>query len=217
MSLNPTTPIIYLITDGTTTTESVKTLGFDSILKLIKAAVAEKISLVQLREKQLNARLLYELTKQAAHITAGSETRLIVNDRADIAHTAGADGVQLTNISLRASVIRKNFPKNFLIGVSTHSLTEAQTAREEGADFAVFGPVFDTPSKRTYGKPVGVEKLKEVSETLSPFPVIAIGGIELSNLKETFQNGASGIAAIRLLNNATNLHDVVHSIRDSAH
>lgn len=215
MSFNPTKPIIYLITDGTTTTESVKTHGFDSILKLIRAAVREKISLIQLREKQLNARLLYELTKQAAQITDGSETRLIVNDRADIARAAGADGVQLTGISLHASVIRKSFPKDFLIGISTHSLTEAKTARDEGADFAVFGPVFDTPSKRIYGKPLGVKKLKEASVILSPFPLIAIGGIDLSNLKETFQNGASGIAAIRLLNDATDMHETVRTIRNS--
>ena len=212
MSFNQTKPIIYLITDGTLTTESVSSHGFTSILELISAAVSVNIPLIQLREKQLPARLLYELTKQVAQITKKSETRLLVNDRADIAHAADADGVQLTTLSLQASVIRKNFPKDFIIGVSTHSFAEAQTAYNEGANFAIFGPVFDTPSKRAYGKPVGVEKLKEVSALL-PFPVIAIGGIDLSNAKEVFQNGAGGIAAIRLLNDAANLHDTVRSIR----
>lgn len=211
MSLNPIKPIIYLITDGTLTAQSVSTHGFDSVLELIRAAVSAKISLIQLREKQLPACLLYELTKQAAQITKESETRLLVNDRADIALAAGADGVQLTTVSLPTSIIRKFFPRDFIIGVSTHSFSEAQTAYNESADFAVFGPVFDTPSKRAYGKPVGLEKLKEVSAL--PFPIIAIGGIDLSGVKEIFQNGASGIATIRLLNNAANLHDTAQAIK----
>jgi thiamine-phosphate pyrophosphorylase len=213
MSFNQTKPIIYQITDGTLTDESVSTHGFDSILELIRIAVSEKISMIQLREKNLSARVLFELTKQAAQITKGTESRLLVNDRADIALAAEADGVQLTSVSLPTAIIRKTFPCDFLIGVSTHSLIEAQTAFDEGADFAVFGPVFDTPSKRIYGKPVGLEKLKDVSDALKPFPVIAIGGIDLTNAKATLQNDASGIAAIRLLHDATNLHDVIQSIK----
>lgn len=213
MSFNQTKPIICLITEGNLTKESALTYGFDSVLEIIRIAVYEKISLIQLREKHLPARLLYELTKQAAQITNGTETRLLVNDRADISITAGADGVQLTSVSLPSSIIRKTFPRDFIIGVSTHSLTEAQTARDEGADFALFGPTFDTPSKRIYGKPVGLGKLKEVSDTLKPFPIIAIGGIDLANVKATFQNGAGGIATIRLLNDAANLHDAVQLIK----
>jgi thiamine-phosphate pyrophosphorylase len=94
-----------------------------------------------------------------------------------------------------------------------HEAVSQQVAALKVSWCAVLGPIFDTPSKRIYGKPIGLEKLKEVSETLSPFPIIAIGGIDLENTKEVFENGARGIAAIRLLNNRANLHDIVQSIK----
>jgi len=150
----------------------------------------------------LHARVLFELVARAAEITRGSRTRLLVNDRSDIARAAGADGVHLTTQSLPADVVRKIFGAEFLIGVSTHSLEEARLARAAGADFVVFGPVFE---KRGYGAPQGVDKLAEVTRALGEFPVVAIGGITLDNVDECFQAGARGIAAIRLLNDAENL------------
>ena len=143
----------------------------------------------------------------------GSATRLLVNDRADIALAAGADGVHLAATSLSASVIRRNFPKNFLIGVSTHSLAEAQAAQDNGADFAVFGPVFDTPSKRAYGQPLGLDKLREAAQSLRKIPLLAIGGITLENLDNTLRAGTKGIAAIRLFNNTATLASLINSIR----
>ncbi|HZI47054.1 MAG TPA: thiamine phosphate synthase, partial [Pyrinomonadaceae bacterium] len=97
----------------------------------------------------------------------------------------------------------------FLIGASTHSLAEARTASAAGADFVVFGPVFETESKRVYGPPQGLDKLREVTRELGEFPVLAIGGITLENVGECFEAGASGVAAIRLLNDAENLENLV--------
>jgi thiamine-phosphate pyrophosphorylase len=213
MPFNPTKPIIYLITDGNLTNRSVSTRSYKQTLDLITAAVSAKISLIQIREKQLSARNLYSLVQQAASITNNTETKLLVNDRADIALATNANGVHLTTVSLRTTIIRQSFPESFIIGVSTHSLAEAQTARDEGADFAVFGPVFDTISKRAYGAPVGLEKLKETTRALAPFPILALGGISLENVAKTFQCGASGIAAISLLNDASNLAEKVQAIR----
>jgi len=214
MFRNQTKPIVYLITEGSLTNEiAVSQKGFKPILDLISSAVLAKVSLIQIREKNLSANFLYELTKQAAKITHKTETRLLVNDRADIALAANADGVNLTTLSLRAEIIRKHFSKNFIIGVSTHSIAEAMRAKENGADFALLGPIFDTPSKRQYGSPLGLDKLKEVSETLCDFPVIGIGGVALENARQVFQHGASGIAAIRLLNDAENLKSRVLSIQ----
>lgn len=167
---------------------------------MVERAVAAEISLVQIREKSLSARVLYELTTRAAAITRGTATRLLVNDRFDIARAAGADGVHLTTRSLPAGLIREICGDDFLIGVSTHSLEEALNARAEGADFIVFGPVFETPSKQIYGEPQGLEKLREVAESLASFPVIAIGGISRENADECYRAGASGIAGIRLFN-----------------
>jgi thiamine-phosphate pyrophosphorylase len=181
---------------------------------LVQAAVAAKISLFQIREKSLPARALYELTVRAAEITRGSETRLLINDRSDIARAAGADGVQLTTRSLRAEVVRRMHGAEFLIGVSTHSLEAARDAAHAGADFVVFGPVFETESKRVYGAPLGLEKLREVTSELGEFPVVAIGGITSENVEKCFAAGAKGVAAIRLLNDAAQLKSVADEIRN---
>jgi thiamine-phosphate pyrophosphorylase len=199
-------PIIYPITSGKTSPQtSPDDPQFSEILRLVRAAVDADVPLVQIREKSLHARVLYELVGRAAEITRGSKTRLLVNDRSDIARAAGADGVHLTTQSLPVEVVRNIFGAEFLIGVSTHSLDEARAARVGGADFVVFGPVFETESKRAYGKPQGLDKLAEVTRALGEFPVVAIGGITLDNVDECFQAGARGIAAIRLLNDTETL------------
>lgn len=192
-------PIIYQITNGTSTAKT--TPGdpeFLNILASIRAAVDARVSLFQIREKTLSARVLYELTVRAVEITRGSDTRLLVNDRSDIARAAGADGVHLTSQSLRASVVREAFGSGFLIGVSTHSRDEVLAARDVGADFVVFGPVFDTESKRGFGEPQGLERLRDVCNAARTFPIVAIGGISLENIESCFEAGARGIAAIRL-------------------
>ena len=141
----------------------------------------------------------------AAELTRGSWTHLLVNDRSDIARAAGADGVHLTTQSLPVDVVRKSCGAEFLIGASTHSLDAARAARAAGADFVVFGPVFETESKRAYGQPQGLDKLSEVTRELGEFPVLAIGGVTLENAGACFEAGASGVAAIRLLNDPENL------------
>ena len=216
MALNLQLPIIYLITGGaTTSTSNPFSEDFQHVLALVSTAVSAGVSLIQLREKNLPARSLYELTARAAAITRGTKTRLLVNDRADIARAAGADGVHLTRRSIEASIIRRAFGQDFLIGVSTHSLEEAQEARDGGADFAAFGPVFDTPSKSAYGPPLGLEKLREAARMLSPFPLLALGGITLENGSETIRAGASGVSAIRLFSNPQSLRSVVESLASS--
>lgn len=213
MSLNQLRPILYLITSGTTTSQtSPDSEHFSRILLLIKAAVAANIPLIQIREKNLSARALCELTSRAATLTRGTNTKLLVNDRADIARAAGADGVHLTTQSLPANVIRRSFGEGFLIGVSTHSVEEALTARDQGADFVVFCPVFETESKLPFGEPQGLEKLRHVAAEIDPLPLIAIGGISLENASDCLRAGACGIAAIRLLQNASELSQVVQSI-----
>ncbi len=207
-------PIIYLITSGETTAATTPaSKEFFRILRLTEAAVAANIKLVQLREKNLSARVLYSLTERSAAITRGSQTRLLVNDRADVACAAGANGVHLTSQSLKPEVVRKAFGDRILIGASTHSSAEARQALDSGADFVVFGPVFETTSKRRYGPPVGPEALRKVADELAPFPVLAIGGINQDNLATAFAAGAQGVAAIGLLNHPEQLAEVAEVIR----
>jgi len=183
---------------------------------LIESAVESGISLVQLREKNLSARSLYQLTRRAARLTSQSSTGLLINDRADVARAAGADGVHLTSHSLEAGLIRNCFGDDFIIGVSTHSIAEARAARDQKADFAVFGPVFDTPSKRAFGVPVGTNRLRDASLALKPFPLVAIGGIAHENAALAFAAGASGVAAIRVFGNQENLKETLRAMQRGA-
>lgn len=185
----------YLITDGSVTSETFSA-GTKKILTLIEKAARARISMVQLREKRLTARRLFELTAQAVSILRNSETKLLVNDRADIAFAAGADGVHLTSRSLPASAIRANFPPLFTIGVSTHSYETARAAKAGGADFITFSPIFPTRSKINYGEPQGTEKLAGVVKELGDFPVFALGGVNEKNYREALEAGAAGVAGI---------------------
>ncbi len=202
------TPLTYLITDGTATDANFHWRS-RVILELVQAAIDAGISLIQLREKQLSARLLFELTAAAASVTKDSRTKVLINDRADIAAAAGADGVHLMSISLPASVIRKSFP-GLLIGVSTHSLAETRDGVRQRADFALYGPVFATPGK---GNLVGLEELRRVCDAVKPFPVIGIGGIDASNFESVIDSGAQGFAAIRFLNDPQNLRELTPRLK----
>jgi thiamine-phosphate pyrophosphorylase len=214
MMLNLSKPILYLITRGATDeTSTPESAEFHQILLQISAAVTAGIPLIQIREKRLTSRVLFELAARAADLTRGTATRVLVNDRADIAAGARADGVHLTTQSLEASIIRKTFGNEFLIGTSTHSLAEAEAAKDGGADFIVFGPIFESFSKKKYGPPVGVEALTTVAREVKPFPVLALGGISVNNAKECLRAGASGIAGIGLFGDPERLRSISTEIK----
>lgn len=213
---SPESPLLYLITSGQTTTQTTPTTkDFSGVLQLVKAAVSAGIELVQIREKNLSAGVLYQLATNAAAFTKGSTTKLLINDRADIAAASGAHGVHLTTDSLPITVVRQTFGEEFLIGASTHSLDEAKLARRGSADFVVFGPVFETASKREYGEALGLINLAAVCAELSPFPVLALGGVEIRNVRDCIRAGARGVAAIRMLRSPERLADVAAEIRRS--
>ena len=219
MPLNPPrpqTPLLYLITSGKTTARTTPaTEEFSNVLHLIEAAVVAGIDLVQIREKNLSAQTLYQLSASAAGVTRGSATKLLINDRADIAATTGADGVHLTTQSLATDVVRRTFGDDFLIGVSTHLAPEARAARDNGADFIVFGPVFGTASKSEYGAPQGLSNLEKISLEVSPFPVFALGGLTIGKVADCIRAGAQGIAGISMFDDPRRLGDVVKAIRAS--
>ncbi|MEO5858602.1 MAG: thiamine phosphate synthase [Pyrinomonadaceae bacterium] len=168
-----------------------------AILQTIELAVAAGIDIVQIREKRLPARHLVELVREAAFLTAGSSTRLLVNERFDIALAAGADGVHLTSTSVPIERVRAAVPLIFIVGVSTHCSAEVVVAKETGADYAMLGPIFVTPGK---GDPVGLEELGRLCQSVAPFPVVAVGGIDASNEAAVIAKGAAGYGAIRYLN-----------------
>lgn len=201
MTLTSKRPIRYLITTGEATPENFETQSV-LILSAVRNAIEQDIELIQIREKSLTPRLVYELVHNAVAIASGSSTKLIVNDRFDIAMAAGADGVHLRSTSLPVSVARKQTPDGFLIAVSTHTKAEVLGSRNNGADLAVYGPVFSTPYK---GDPKGLEDLREVCTLAGGFPILALGGIDELNSNEVLEAGAEGFAAIRYLNDFVNI------------
>ena len=196
MSILLSKPVRYLITRGDLTETNFSAEKLNT-LALIRSTAKVGIEMVQIREKGLEARSLHELVTEAMRSLAGPETRVLVNERFDIALAAGADGVHLTSRSIPIADVQRSVPDGFIIGVSTHSLDEVLEAKDSGADFALFGNVFATPGK---GEPTGLEELAEVCAGAAPFPVIAVGGVDGSNAKSVLSAGASGFAAIRYLN-----------------
>jgi thiamine-phosphate pyrophosphorylase len=181
------------------------------LLARTRWAIEAGVDWIQIREKNLGGALLAQLARVAV-ANAGMagrpqpRTRVIVNDRLDVAVAAGAGGVHLGRESLPVREVFKWREKeisgsdalaNFWIGASCHSLEEARVAADDGADYLIFGPVFETPSKIKFGAPLGIERLRQVCSQIR-IPVLAIGGISLANAAKCFEAGAAGIAAIRL-------------------
>jgi len=164
--------------------------------EIVAAAAQGGAGAIQLREKDLSARDLYALGARLQATLAPYGVPLLINDRLDVALALDAAGVHLAGHSLPTAVARRVLGAGKLLGVSTHSVEEACRAAEDGADFIVFGPVFTTPSKVAYGPPQGLQQLRTVARAV-PIPVIAIGGIDHTNLPQVVQAGAYGVAMIR--------------------
>jgi thiamine-phosphate pyrophosphorylase len=206
-------PLLYLITDRTQLPANYEADPLDALTTFLENAIRSGVDMVQLRERDLSAWTLYFLTKKISSIASSYNVSILINDRADIAAACGV-GVHLTTRSLPVAVIRKRFGDAMLIGASTHSLAEAQAASDGGANFIVFGPVFETISKKIYGEPVGLAALSETVSKVS-IPVLALGGIKLENYSEALQTGAAGIAAISLFTGANDLPALIKRLKAS--
>lgn len=187
---------LYLITDRKQISKTLNSkLLTLNLLNAVKQALRGGAGAIQLREKDLVTRELLKLAHKMRDLTKRYSARLFINDRFDIALAVKADGVHLTQNSIPADAVRKAVKKKLLIGVSTHSLKEAKVAEKAGADFITLGPVYRTPSKLKYGKPIGINTLKKVSREMK-IPVFAIGGVKSHRVREVRKAGAYGIAMI---------------------
>jgi thiamine-phosphate pyrophosphorylase len=187
-----------------------------SLRDSIRRAAAAGAGWIQIREKDLEARALTELTRFAVAEMRETSARVLVNDRLDVALAANAGGVHLGEKSLPFDAViewrRTSDRLDFLIGVSCHSPESARAAWQAGADYIFFGPVFATPSKAAFGAPQGIERLREVC-TLVEIPVLAIGGVNLENARACITAGAAGIAAIRLFQEAEDLAELAARLK----
>ena len=182
---------LYLITDR---------LGCAGrpLVKIVEEGLKGGVKVVQLREKDLSSRDLYDLAVDMRRLTQRYGAKMLVNDRIDIAMAVEADGVHLGERSVSPEVARKLLGEERLIGVSCHGAESAMAAWKKGADFVTVGPVFFTPSKAEYGDPLGLTVLGDIARQVN-IPVFAIGGITQANVHEALSAGAWGIAVISAL------------------
>jgi thiamine-phosphate pyrophosphorylase len=186
------------------------------LLEKMESAARAGVDWIQVREKDLSGRELAALVEEALR-GIPSVCRILVNDRLDAAFVVGAGGVHLGESSVPVAeaqrIVRDKVPgRDFLVGVSVHSADAAQAAETSGVDYVIFGPVFETPSKTAFGQPQGLDRLARVCESVS-IPVLAIGGITAQTARDCVVAGASGIAAIRLFQDAENLPELLRELR----
>ena len=166
-----------------------------SLRTMLQQAVKGGVPAIQLRERDLSTPELLLLTRELQAITAPHAVPLIINDRIDLVLALNLGGVHLRANSLPVSVARRLVGTQRLIGLSTHSIEEVRQANRDGADYVLFGPIFDTPSKRQFGAPVGLEALAAVCGQ-SVIPVFAVGGITSALVRDVRRAGAHGVAVI---------------------
>ena len=161
--------------------------------KDVRQAIAAKVSVVQYRNKNASTRELLIEALELRQICR--KTIFLINDRVDIAFAVDADGVHLGQDDLPYRAVRKLLGKNKIIGLTVHSVLEAIAAQEMGADYVGVAPIFATATKTDAGKPLGTEGLKEIRKRIT-LPIVAIGGIDLSNVSEVIAAGANAFCAI---------------------
>jgi thiamine-phosphate diphosphorylase len=184
-------PVVCMITDRQRLGDHAE----DALVRRVAAAAAEGVDLVQVRERDMEAGALSRLVVRCVDAVKGTRTRVLVNDRLDVALTSGAHGVHLRSDSMPAADARSLAPAGFLIGRSVHSVDEAvAVAGGGGVDYLLFGAVFATASKPGQ-TPAGVRSLADVAAATA-VPVLGVGGVSAATAPRLAETGCAGFAAI---------------------
>lgn len=196
--LLPQRPFLYAIVD-------VAFLRGRAVGKVVAELVRGGTGLLQIRAKETPDALFVEMAREALAAARSGGVPLLVNDRADIARIVGADGVHVGQEDLRPAIVRRLLAPGAIIGVSTHSVEQVEAAGAEPVDYIAVGPVFPTRSKKRVDPVVGLDLIRQAKQ-ITPFPVVAIGGIGPANVGEVVSAGADGIATISALSAPADLH-----------
>lgn len=182
-------PKIYPITDTRLT-------GL-SHAEQVEKLIAGGARFIQLREKRASPKEFYEAAQAALEIARRNGTKIIINDRVDIALAVGADGVHLGQDDLPPAAARKILGEKAIIGFSTHSVGQAIEAVGFPVDYVAIGPVFATQTKENPDEIVGLEGIRQVRAAIGDFPLVAIGGIRAENFRACLEAGADSLAIIK--------------------
>lgn len=181
-------PKVYPITDTK--------LSLLSHGEQVKRLVAGGATLIQLREKRMSPREFYSDAADALCIARAAGATLIINDRVDIALALGADGVHLGQTDMPVRAARRLLGDDAIIGFSTHNFEQAQAALDLPIDYLAFGPIYSTTTKLNPDPVAGLDELTRIRAAIGSLPIVAIGGINRSNIQEVLQSGADSAAII---------------------
>jgi thiamine-phosphate pyrophosphorylase len=196
---------LYLVTDQ-------PSLRGRQLLDVVRAAVQGGVSCVQLREKSLSTR---DFVAQALAVKALLDplgVPLVINDRIDVALACQAQGVHLGQSDMPVTIARQMLPPEVLIGLSVENLGDVECAAGQAVDYLGVSPIFATPTKTDTAAPWGLEGLRQV-RALTDLPLVAIGGIHLTNARDVLQAGADGLAVVSAICSADDPAAAAQSFR----
>ncbi|MDD5455276.1 MAG: thiamine phosphate synthase [Candidatus Ratteibacteria bacterium] len=195
---------LYIITD--------KKIAGKSNEQIVKEALKGGADTIQLRDKDLSYKKLLVEAKKIRKIIPENKAIFIVNDNVDVALCSGADGVHLGKDDMPVKEARKILGEDKIIGVSCDNIREAEKAEKDGADYISLGPVFPTDTKKDVPSPLGVKVIKEAKRKIS-IPIVAIGGINESNIRSVLNAGADSVAVISAVLKSDNINLKTASIK----
>ncbi len=184
------------------------------LVPLLQQVLTAGTAAIQLRERDLSARELVTLAREMQAVTASSKSQFLINDRVDVALALEGVGVHLRSNSLPLPVARQMLGSQRLLGISVHAVEEAVQAEAAGADYIVLGPIYETPSKQTFGPPLGIHTLEKAC-TLVRIPIIGIGGVTAARAREMRGVGAFGAAVITAILGADNVESAMRELLDA--
>jgi thiamine-phosphate pyrophosphorylase len=184
------------------------------LVPLLQRVLTATAPAIQLRERDLSTRDLVTLAREVQALTSSRRTQLLVNDRIDVALALDGVGVHLRSNSLPVSAARQLLGSRRLVGISVHTIDEAVQAESQGADYIVFGPIYETPSKQMFGPPLGIHTLEKVCRLIR-IPIIGIGGVTAARAREMRRAGAFGAAVITAILGAADVESATRELLEA--
>jgi len=184
------------------------------LVPLLQRVLTATAPAIQLRERDLSTRDFVTLAREVQALTSSRRTQLLVNDRIDVALALDGVGVHLRSNSLPVSAARQLLGSRRLVGISVHTIDEAVQAESQGADYIVFGPIYETPSKQMFGPPLGIHTLEKVCRLIR-IPIIGIGGVTAARAREMRRAGAFGAAVITAILGAADVESATRELLEA--